>query len=238
MFPTSDKEISKAEIAKLIGDKKAVIFDIGSYDGSDGIELLSHLNLDYHSRLYCFEADIRSFDILVENYQKFDMHNLFSIYPQNIAICNKNGEIELNISDSETRRHGDNEFWSASSSLRKPKAHLSLFPDVEFKAKQIALGMKLDTFVEGQTPLNGGEIEIVDFIWCDVNGAEEDVILGALNTLKDKTRYLYIEFSDKELYEGQITLEKMLSLLPSFEMIGIYNFQGNFGNVLCKNKNL
>ena len=72
----------------------------------------------------------------------------------------------------------------------------------------------------------------------DINGAEEDFILGASAVLKYRVRFLYIEFSDKELYEGQITKEKILNLLPDFSLMNIYNFKGNFGNLLLKNRNL
>ena len=44
--------------------------------------------------------------------------------------------------------------------------------------------------------------------------------------------------SDKELFENQITKNDIKKLLPSFEELGIYNFLGNYGNVLLRNKNL
>jgi len=61
-------------------------------------------------------------------------------------------------------------------------------------------------------------IERVDLIWADVQGAEADLISGARQTLK-KTRFLYTEYSDEELYAGQINLSQLRALLPEFKLI-------------------
>jgi hypothetical protein len=58
-------------------------------------------------------------------------------------------------------------------------------------------------------------ISKVDFIWADVQGAEIDVIEGGQETLS-RTRYLYTEYCDDELYEGQQPLEKLLEQMPGW----------------------
>ena len=63
---------------------------------------------------------------------------------------------------------------------------------------------KLDDF----EPLKNVKI---DFMWVDVQGAEDLVFSCAQETLKN-TRYVYTEFSNYELYAGQLTLEKLLAL--------------------------
>ncbi len=42
----------------------------------------------------------------------------------------------------------------------------------------------------------------IDFIYCDIQGAEKQMIAGANESLK-KTRYLYTEYSNSEDYENQ-----------------------------------
>ena len=66
-----------------------------------------------------------------------------------------------------------------------------------------------------------------------------------LNIFKDisfsKVKYLYIEFNgvgDKKLYKDCFTSDDILKHLDFFELKGTYNFMGNFGNVLLKNKRL
>lgn len=219
------KDISKEYIKELIDRYIPLILDIGCYDGKDSKELSM---LYQYSEVHCFECDPRSINIYK---QVGDLPGVF-LHP--IALCNHDGEVELNLSYSDTRRHRHHpEDWSASSSLKDPKKHIELFPDVQFHGKIEVPCMKLDSWREDTLPGR-----TIDFIWCDVNGAEADVIMGGLETLNKHTRYLYIEVSDKELYEGQPAPDEILKMLPGFEFMKLYNYQGNFGNILLKNKKL
>jgi len=228
---TSSKELSKYKIAKLMYtiDDAPIILEIGSYDGKDTQQLA---RIPYSS-VICFEADERIYDSFNNR-----VGTVSNIFLKKLALGNVDGEVDFYLSDSDTRRHDNKNFWSASSSMKEPNFHLELFKDVYFKEKTKVKSEKLDTWYnEHIRPLDRN----ISFIWCDINGAEEDFILGGIDTLQNHTRYLYIEFSDKELYKGQITKDRILELLPNFELIGIYNFPkdlGNFGNLLLKNKTL
>ncbi|EGE56154.1 nodulation protein [Rhizobium etli CNPAF512] len=70
----------------------------------------------------------------------------------------------------------------------------------------------------------------------DVQGAEADVIAGG-NQILMRTRYIYAEYSDHELYEGQLPLRAILELLPSFQVVVEYP-RGVEGDVLLKNSSL
>ena len=222
---TESNELSKKEIKKLINKDNPIIIEVGAYDGADSRELNK---LYEHAICFCFEADPRSQKLFIK------MNSRNTLILEKYAVGSIDGEVDFYTSDSDTRRHKHNTHsWSASSSLKKPKTHLQLFKDVQFKDCIKVNSIKLDTWYRENIVK-----DIVDFIWVDINGAEEDFILGASKTLKEKTRFLYIEFSDKELYENQITKDKMLELLPDFELLSIHNFKGNFGNLLLKNKTL
>ena len=73
-------------------------------------------------------------------------------------------------------------------------------------------------------------VKQVDFIWMDVQGAEGDVIAGAPKILQE-TRFLYTEYSNKELYDGQPSLKRLLAQLPSFDVVARYE-----GDVLLRNR--
>jgi hypothetical protein len=47
------------------------------------------------------------------------------------------------------------------------------------------------------------------------------MIRGGQRTLS-RTRYLYTEYSDDELYEGQIGLRKILEMLPDFRVVELW----------------
>ena len=66
----------------------------------------------------------------------------------------------------------------------------------------------------------------------DVQGAELDVFNGGTESLA-KTRHLYTEYCNKELYNGQGSLKKVLKKLAGFEPLIRYP-----GDVLLRNKRL
>jgi hypothetical protein len=64
--------------------------------------------------------------------------------------------------------------------------------------------------------LKKNNIQVIDFVWCDVQGAEEKVIRGGQETFKNKVKYFYTEYSNDEQYEGQPKLKQILKLLARF----------------------
>ena len=75
-------------------------------------------------------------------------------------------------------------------------------------------------------------------MWVDVNGGEAEFLAGALDTINTKVKYLYVEFNgddEKRLYDNCFTKDEIKQTLPIFEELGVFNFMGNFGNVLLKN---
>lgn len=218
-------DLSKKAISKLITSPNPVILEVGMYDGEDAREMASEIP---NSTIYGFECDPRSIAL----FKSFE--NPKNIILNEVAIGAKNGLVDLYLSDSDVRRHyTDQDSWSASSSIREPKTHLDLFPDVDFKKTVKVECVSLDNWHKKTMPDT-----VIDFVWADINGAEYDMILGGQKTLNQFTKYLYIEFSDKELYKGQPKKDEMLAFLEAFEVVAIYNFRGNFGNVLLRNKRI
>jgi hypothetical protein len=101
---------------------------------------------------------------------------------------------------------------SGSGSIRKPVKHLELFPEIIFPNIHITPCMSLDHLF-----LSVG-VPYIDLLWVDIQGAERDMIAGGGLALS-KTRYLFIEAEQTELYEGQALREELLSLLPGFKVI-------------------
>ncbi|HYA09938.1 MAG TPA: FkbM family methyltransferase, partial [Gaiellaceae bacterium] len=104
--------------------------------------------------------------------------------------------------------------WTHSSSIKRPKNHLQRFPVSFGDTVEVEL-VALDSF---HRELG---LDVVDFIWADVQGAEGEMVRGGRETLA-RTRYLYTEYSDHELYEGQATLAELLELLPDFRVLELW----------------
>lgn len=117
--------------------------------------------------------------------------------------------------------------YYGSSSIRKPKLVTTAFKGMTFSESVVDV-VSLDYHVKRA----GLEGKIIDFIWADIQGAEVDLINGGKEAFKN-VRYLYTEYVDSELYEGEIGLQKILEMLPDFEVVEDY-----VGDVLLKNKNL
>ena len=104
--------------------------------------------------------------------------------------------------------------WTYSSSIMKPKNHLLRYPVTFNEMVEIQL-TSLDTFYRQQG------LDTIDFIWADIQGAEGEMVRGGRQALA-RTRYLYTEYSDDELFENQASLKDILELLPDFRVLELW----------------
>lgn len=216
--PVTPGEFNFRELPTLLGKDNPIILDIGTNDGGHTREFL---NLFKNPKIYAFEPDPRAQGYFRRNVQD-DRVKLFEL-----AISSIDGEIEFHMSDGfpspdwEASLPGG---WDRSGSIRNPKAHLDIWPWCTFDESIKVQTTTLDTWCEKEG------VESIDLIWADIQGAEVDLIMGGIETL-DKTRYLYTEYCNQELYEGQINLRQLLKLLPDFKVVSRFA-----GDVLLKNK--
>jgi FkbM family methyltransferase len=125
------------------------------------------------------------------------------------AIAEHNGLGSLILS-----QQGWGQEWTHSSSIKQPKNHLHRYPVTFGEAVEVEL-VTLDTFYQWQG------LDVIDFIWADIQGAEGEMIRGGQRALAH-TRYLYTEYSDDELYENQVTLKEILEMLPDFRVLELW----------------
>jgi autotransporter strand-loop-strand O-heptosyltransferase len=200
-----------------------VVLEIGSHFGTDTIELKKILP---KSTIFCFEPDPRNIKITKEIWGDETVGELFEV-----AVSNFNGKTKLNLSSGDCSFWTDNKLiskndWSASNSIKKPIKHLEHHPWVKFNEEIEVDCIKLDDF----NPLSG---KIIDFIWMDVQGAEDLVIEGSRELLK-RTKFLYTEYNNEELYENQLDINGILNLLgEDWQLIEIFD-----NDILLKNKNM
>jgi len=164
-----------------------------------------------------FEPDKRFWDALRRNERKYKKLKFI-----NKAISNVNGKAILYISSGEAFGTSVGyQVFDNSSSIKKPTQKMfECWPKMKFRTTQIVDTIRLDDC----------GIDHIDFLWCDIQGAELEFIEGGYKTLK-KTRFLYTEYNREEIYEGCPNLEIILELLPDWKVIEDYN-----GDVLLENK--
>src|SRR5262249_38876283 len=141
-----------------------------------------------------------------------------------MAIGAIDGEAEFHVSsglppdvDAVTAAANYPRGWDQSGSLRRPKAHRKKWPWCKFKSVITVDVRRLDSWARENA------ISTIDLIWADMQGAEGDLASGGQATLA-KTRYLYVEYSDEEIYEGEPNLEALLGMLPNFSLGMMPNF--------------
>ncbi|MDH4129336.1 MAG: FkbM family methyltransferase [Spirochaetota bacterium] len=216
-LPTvNNSEISENLIRNLVNKKNPIILEIGCNDGTHTNWIF---NIFDQPKIYCFEPDpraIKRFNDVVKNKTDIKLYQL--------ALSNKNGEIDFYKSSGNNDGLTFQDGWDLSGSIRKPKYHLVLCPTVTFDNTIKVKSKTLDSWYEEN------EIEIIDFIWMDVQGAEIDIFSGGQHAIS-KTRYIYTEYSNIEMYEGQKNLKYIVNYLKEFEIVERYQ-----SDVLLKNK--
>lgn len=192
-------ELDKRKLRRLLGTDEPTILEIGANDGKDTSEFR---RLFPRARICAFEPDPRAFADLEARLG--DRVELFEI-----AIGAEDGTATLHLSDRSDDWNGG--VWHKSSSLARPTGHVESAPHVTFEATAEVRVRRLDGWVAEQG------IERIDFVWADVQGAENRMIEGGREALS-RTRFLYTEYADEELYEGQWTLRRILEELPDFTL--------------------
>jgi len=217
LTPVTSGTFDLNELVALLGKDDPLILEIGANDGG---HTAFFLELFPRAKIYAFEPDPRASEKFQQRLGRDPR-----VVLEKIAISAVDGEIDFFMSDSIASEHVPGN-WDQSGSIRKPKKHLEVVPWCIFRQTIRVPTKRLDTWWQ----MAG--FPQIDFIWADVQGAEVDLIQGGKQALAH-TRYVYTEYANEELYEGQIPLREILRLLPDFQLV--YRFSGD---VLLKNKRL
>ena len=225
----------------------SVIFEIGCHHGYDTDRILE---ICPDSKVYIFEPDPRNISVIkkrklnqkvklieacISNKNGKESFNLSSGLPPVLATMDEQTKdlpdhIEIHPDHQELRDFCQNGEWSASSSIKKPTDHLEVTPWCEFNKTIEVDSVTLDSFFEKE------ELKKIDFVWMDVQGAEDLVFEGAKHLLtNNKIDYIYTEYSNRELYENQMNLKQIMKILDNYEIIDFFNESGGT-DVLLKNK--
>lgn len=200
-------EMTTDLIRQCVAVPEPTVLDIGC---NDGTHTLQFLNAFENPRIHSFEPDPRA---AARFRGRVGPCTNVSLYE--LALCDYHGEVTFYQSGGQPvdpRMGCQPEGWDCSGSIRKPKDHLAVYPWVTFDSTISIKTTTLDRWCAAQ------QIDGIDFIWMDVQGAEMDVFRGGAKALS-RTRFIYTEYSNRELYEGQCTLSELLKHLKGFEPV-------------------
>jgi len=169
--------MNKSLLKKYIPDD-AVIIDAGAFNGNDSLDFLNYFPL---ATIHAFEPVPHIYKTLKENTSNFP-----NIHTYDLALDDAIGEKKIYIS------HG---YSVQSSSLLKPKEHLTVFPACTFDTEAIVKTTTINQFVEDF------KVDRIDFMWLDLQGNEHKVLQHA-DKILHTTKAIFAEYSLVEFYEG------------------------------------
>lgn len=170
-----------------------VVLDIGACDGLDSIKYSKLFPL---SKVYSFEPLETNIKLIYSNIDKYHIQNVF---PFMLALSDQKGEAEFYVSSGRPDDFSEDVEWdfgNKSSSLLQPNKTKDVHPWLKFQEKVVVSTETLKNFlVENQ-------LNSVDFIHMDVQGAELMVLKGADSFLQ-KIKMIWLEVENIELYKNQ-----------------------------------
>ena len=193
------------------------LVEIGAHFGED---TRIFRNMLPNARIVAFEPDPRNIKIIRET----GVDRTCEFYP--VALSDKNEVRPFYMSSGDAslnpdKQHREND-WSSSSSLKRPTGHLELHKWITFPNTSEVECIRLDDVASLKNT-------VIDFMWVDVQGAEDIVFSGAKDTLT-RTRYVHTEYAT-DLYEGQLNREQVLAMFgPTWAVVNDFG-----GDLLLKN---
>lgn len=163
------------------------IIHVGGHVGTE-IELYKEINKECCIQI--FEPTPESYDQLLKVADKYA-----KVYPHNVALGDTESIMTMHVDCAS----------KMSNSLLKPKDHIIQYPHITFEEKIEVQVKTLDSYQLDST---------YNFLNIDVQGFEDRVLRGGINTLKN-IKYIIIEVNNQELYEtGALynELDEFLSL--------------------------
>ena len=146
--------------------------------------------------------DMIIFEPLESNYKVIEEKSQYlnaNIEGYQVALGSKTGEVVMYVSDNEKQ----------SSSVLKPKVHLTHHPHVKFpETEKVDLDV-LDNYLKSCGNYN--------FINMDVQGFELEVLKGGTKVL-EQVNYVYCEVNRDEVYENNAYVEEIDEFLAQYGM--------------------
>lgn len=180
IFPVPEVhgDLIQKEYIKQFLPSRPVVIDAGAHKGGDSIEICELIH----------DASIHSFEPVPAIFTELKLNT--RPYPQitcyNMALSNRTGEQTMNISGGNS---------DASSSLLKPKEHLTDHPGVNFDKSISVETITLDDWAKKFN------IDKVDFLWLDMQGFELEMLKASTKILPG-VKVIHLEVSTRETYES------------------------------------
>lgn len=181
--------INFPSLIKKYSLKISGVIHVGAHYGEEIGEYIENGIRD----IVLFEPLTECFNVIQQKISQFDAN----IQRYQVALGSHHDSVIMHLSDNERQ----------SSSILKPKVHLTHHPNVKFNGTEQVEMKTLDSF----------EITKHNFLNMDVQGYELEVLKGSEKTL-DYIDYVYCEVNRDEVYENNAFIEQIDEFLSKYNM--------------------
>ena len=184
--------------------KPIVFFEVGVMDGACSAGFYSYMekNSRDDNRYFAFEPFGKNY-LKIKNNSNFP-HDKKGVELVNKAIFSKTGKLTLHTSSGKTV--GNPNEYEGCSSLLEPTEVKTIFPFLKF-GSELVDAITIDDFCKEKNI--GG----IDFIFADIQGAEGEMVKGAVEMLPN-IKFMFLEKSDKDiLYDNQPLTNDLIELM-------------------------
>jgi FkbM family methyltransferase len=147
------------------------------------------------------EPDLRNAQLILDHPRRLDRNRRLILG----AVAEYDGDARFHLSHNPDGSR-------TSGSIRRPTGHMKYYPQTAFEGVNLVPCWTLDTL------FNKEWLTKIDLLWVDIQGAERDMIAGGQGALR-RTRYLFIEVEEGELYQGQALRCELLAMLAGWKII-------------------
>lgn len=183
----------------ILMENDLVVFDIGASLGSMSSFFAKMPNI---VEIHAFEPISSVYHKLVHKLAKFP-----KVFCHNVALGEDNRTVEMHVMP---------EYTASSSLLEMKDLHKREFPKDYTSYIESVTMVTLDTYVAANN------LPQPHIIKVDVQGYEDRVIKGGLNTFKN-TKYCILEASFQALYENSLLFNDLYNIMKelNFKLVGI-----------------
>lgn len=176
-------------------DSELTLFDVG---GCEGLSSVRYLEQFPNAQSYIFEPVPKNLKAIEKNKKKYGLTNLTII---DLALSSKKGQASFYVSSGSPEgqkgpKDASQDFGNKSSSLLEPHLTKEIFPWLEFKENITVQTETLDNFCKS------ADIQHIDFLHMDVQGAELSVLEGSRHLLSN-IKSIWLEVERIPLYKNQ-----------------------------------
>ncbi len=175
-------------------NEKSIFFDVGANIGEYSISLASIFS---NSKIYSFEPNINTFDILRKNVESFNC-----IVPVNLGL-------------SDTKK--ESEIFTYLNDLNSQHASLykEVFNDLHKDKNSIPIKIGLESLDNICIKNN---IENIDFLKIDTEGHEFDVLRGSIQMInKGRIKIIQFEFNEMNII-SRVFLKDFYQILKDYKI--------------------